>query len=227
MSRQFIFYHSPKTRSSAALTLAHELGAVFELTILNMKIGEQRRSDYLAINPMGKVPAIVHNGAVVTEQVAVFLYLADLWPEAGLAPLPVDPMRGPYLRWMAMYGSSFEPAIVDRALKREPTAASISPYGDFDTLVNTIASQLKQGPWILGDTFSAADVLWGAGLSWTMAFKLLPESPVLVEYAGRVAARPAAERVRQFDALVAAEHAEVAASMENNSDRNREGGYQS
>jgi glutathione S-transferase len=113
-------FHSPNTRSTATLLLLEELGAPYDLKVVNMKAGEQRQPGYLAINPMGKVPALLHDGALVTEQVAVFLYLADLFPQAGLAPAIGDRLRGPYLRWMAFYGSCFEPAVVDRSQKREP-----------------------------------------------------------------------------------------------------------
>src|SRR5262245_30056340 len=130
-----VFYHSPNTRSAGTRILLEELGADYELCALNMKAGEQRKAPYLAVNPLGKVPAIVHDGALVTEQGAVYMYLADLFPEAGLAPKIGDPLRGPYLRWIVYYGSSFEPAMVDRAMKREPAPAATSPYGDFDTML--------------------------------------------------------------------------------------------
>src|SRR4029450_5248155 len=101
---------------------------------LNLKKGEQRRADYLAVNPMGKVPAIVHDGALVSEQGAVYAYLADLYPEAGITPAIGDPLRGPSLRWLFFYGSSFEPALVDRSLKREPAAPAAGPDGGQDTV---------------------------------------------------------------------------------------------
>jgi glutathione S-transferase len=128
------FFHSPNTRSTGTLTLLKELGAEYQLHLINMKQGEQRKPEYLAINPMGKVPALKHGEAIITEQVAIYIYLADLYPEAGLAPKIGNPLRGPYLRWMAFYGSSFEPAVVDRAQKREPAPQAMSPYGDFDTM---------------------------------------------------------------------------------------------
>src|SRR6201994_3989730 len=96
-SRKLVFFHSPNTRSAGARILLEELGAPYEMHVLNMKAGEQRQADYLKVNPMGKVPAILHGDALVTEQVAVFIYLADLFPEAGLAPGLGDPLRGPYL----------------------------------------------------------------------------------------------------------------------------------
>jgi glutathione S-transferase len=206
-SRHVTLFHSPNTRSTGTLVLLEELGADYELHVLNMKAGEQRGAAYLAINPMGKVPALKHGDALVTEQVAVFLYLADLYPEAGLAPAIGDPLRGPYLRWMAFYGSSFEPALVDRAMKREPAPPSTATYGDYDTMLKTLTDQLAAGPYLLGERFSAADVLWGTALTWTTMFKLVPELPVITSYMARVNARPAVARVRAKDAELAASQA--------------------
>ena len=206
-SRHVTLYHSPNTRSTGALILLEELGADYELNVLNMKTGEQRQAAYLAVNPMGKVPAVEHPGALVTEQGAVFLYLADLYPEAGLAPPIGDPLRGPYLRWMVYYGSSFEPALLDRALKREPAPPSTTPYGDYDTMLKTLTDQLAKGSFLLGETFSAADVLWGTALGWTTRFKLVPDLPVITDYVARVAARPAVARARARDAELAAAQA--------------------
>ena len=197
-------FHSPNTRSTSALVLLEELGADYALQVLDMKAGEQRQPAYLRVNPMGKVPAILHGGALVTEQVAVFIYLADLYPEAGLAPAIGDPLRGPYLRWLAFYGSCFEPAVVDRAMKREPAPASTAPYGDYDTMLKTLTDQLAAGPYLLGERFSAADVLWGTALTWTTMFKLVPELPAISAYMARVNARPAVARARAKDAELAA-----------------------
>ena len=203
--RKITFYHAPNTRSSITLELLEEIGAPYDLKLLNMKAGEQRQSAYLAINPMGKVPAVVHEGALITEQVAIFLYLADLFAEAALAPPMGDPLRGPYLRWMVFYAACFEPAVGDRALKREPGPPSMMAYGDFDSVINTIAGQLARGPWLLGDRFTAADVLWGSGLAWTMAFGLIPERPAIAPYIERFQARPAVARAKEKDAAWAAQ----------------------
>ena len=202
------FFHSPNTRSTGTLILLEELGADYELHVLNMKAGEQREPAYVAINPMGKVPAIRHGEALVTEQPAVFLYLADLFSTAGLAPAIGDPLRGAYLRWMVFYGSCFEPAVVDRAMKREPAAPATSPYGNFDTMLGTLTGELAKGPYLLGETFSAADVLWGTALTWTTMFKLVPELPVLKAYMDRVNARPAVARARAKDTELAAAQAQ-------------------
>ena len=199
-SRHVTLYHSPQTRSSGALTLLEELGADYDLHVLNMKAGENRQAPYLAINPMGKVPAITHTGALVTEQVAVFLYLADLYPEANITPVMGDPLRGPYLRWMAFYGSCFEPAAVDKAMKRDSGGPSMSPYGSFDDVWNAVTTQLAPGPYMLGERFTALDVLWGSALNWMTMFGIAPETPVVRAYIDRVRARPAVARVAQIDA---------------------------
>lgn len=194
------FYHAPNTRSSIALTLFEEIGAPYDLELLNMKAGEQRQPTYLAVNPMGKVPAIRHGDAVVTELVAIFLYLADLFPGAALAPAIGDPARGPYLRWMVFYAGCFEPAVGDRALERAPGPQSMMAYGDFDSVIDTIDGQLATGPWLLGDRFTAADILWGSGLAWTTMFGLIPERPAIASYIERFDSRPAVSRAKQKDA---------------------------
>jgi len=205
-NRKVTLYHSPNTRSSGSLTLLEELGAPYELHVLNMKAGEQRQPAYLAINPMGKVPALRHGDALITEQVAIFLYLADLFPEAGLAPPIRDPLRGPYLRWMVFYAACFEPAVIDRSTQKDPAPLSMSPYADFDTMFKTLTGQLAKGPYLLGERFSAADVLWGGALTWTTMFKLVPELPVITSYVQRAGARPAVARVKAKDAELAAAH---------------------
>lgn len=206
MNRQLTLYHAPLTRSTAVLALLEELGAGYQLHVLNLKAGEQRKAEYLAINPMGKVPAIRHGDAVVTERVAIFIYLADLYPAAGLAPAIGDALRGPYLRWLVFYGTCFEPAVADRMLQHETLTPSTSGYGDFDTVWTTLTDQLATGPYILGEKFTAADVLWGTALAYVTRLKLVPESPVIMAYVDRINARPAVARARAQDAaLVAAQ----------------------
>ena len=205
--RRITLYHSPNTRSGGARILLEELQADYDLHVLDMKRNEQRAPEYLAVNPMGKVPAIRHGDAIVPEQVAIYIYLGDLYPEAGLAPPIGDPLRGPYLRWMAYYGSCFEPAVVDRSQKRAPAPAGMSPYGDYDTMLKTLADQLARGDWMLGDRFSTLDVLWGTALTWMTKFELVPRLPVIQAYIDRVNARPAVIRARAADAELAAARA--------------------
>lgn len=208
MNQHVTFFHAPQTRSSGTRALLEELGADYDLRVLSFSSGEQRQASYLAVNPMGKVPAIVHGEALITEQPAIFIYLADLYAEAGLAPPIGDPLRGPYLRWLVFYGSSFEPAVVDKSMKREAPASGMCPYGDYDTMLKTLTDQLQKGPWLLGETFTAADVLWGTALNWTTLFKLVPELPVIRAYIDRVLARPAMQSAAaKDDALVTAQSA--------------------
>ena len=203
MDRHVTLFHALQSRSVGARVLLEELGADYDVHQLRLKTGEHRGPAYTSINPMGKVPAIQHGDAIVTEQAAVYMYLADLYPEAKLAPPIGDPLRGPYLRWMVFYGSCFEPAIIDRSMKREPAPRGQNPYGDYDTVMNTVVQQLEKGPYMLGETFSAVDVLWGNALGWITAFKLVPELPVLRAYIDRVNGRPASLRSRQKDAELA------------------------
>lgn len=211
-SDRLTFYHSPRTRSSGVLVLLEELGAEYDLHPVNMKAGEQRKPEYLAVNPLGKVPAIRHGDALVTEQAAIFIYLADLHAEAGLAPAIDDPLRGPYLRWLVFYGSSFEPAVVDHALKRDPGSLAMSPYGTYDIVIDAVANQLRAGPYLLGERFTAADVLWASALTWTTMFKVVPERPEIMSYIGRLGARSAVARAHAIDAKLSVEHEAAAAS---------------
>jgi glutathione S-transferase len=204
--RHIVFYHSPNTRSGGTLILLEELKADYDLKILNMRAGEQRQPEYLAVNPMGKVPAITHNGALITEQGAIFIYLGDLYADAGLTPKIGDPLRGPYLRWLVYYGSSFEPAVVDRARKLEAGPSAMVPYGDFDTMLKTVTDQLAKGPYILGEKFTVADVLWGTAMRWTTTFGMVPTTPVIQAYIDRVCSRPAFVKVTADDAAQAAKH---------------------
>ncbi len=193
-------FHSPRTRSSGTLALLEELKAPYKLHGLDMKAGEQRQGAYLAVNPMGKVPAILHGEVLVTEQVAIGLYLADLFPEAGITPVIGDPLRGPYLRWYVFYAACFEPALVDKSLKREPGPASMMPYGDWATTLGALTAQLTKGPWLLGDRFTAADVQWGTALTWMTGFGLIEAVPPIKTYIDRWNARPSVTRVAQIDA---------------------------
>lgn len=211
MSGDLIFYHSPNTRSSSVLILLEELDAPYTLKDLNFKVGAQREPEYLAVNPMGKVPAIVHNGALVTELGAIFIYLADAFPQKKLAPQIGDPLRGSYLRWLVFYGSAFEPAIMDRYMKVEPPQGT-SPYGSFDSVMTVINSQLAAGPYLLGARLSAADILWATALRWTTGFGLVPMTPEISAYIERVGARPAFARVAETDKQLLAIHEAAAAA---------------
>jgi glutathione S-transferase len=200
-----VFFHNPHSRASMTRALLEELGAEYEQCVIDFRRNEQLSPEYLAINPMGKVPAIRHDGVVVTETVAIFIYLADLYRSAGLAPALDDPDRGPYLRWMVFYAACFEPAVGDRAMKREPAPRAQSPYADYETTGAAITQALQPGPWLLGERFSAADVLWGNALRWVTGFGMVEATPAVADYIGRVMARPAEQRARKADEALAAE----------------------
>lgn len=198
--RHITLFHAIPSRASGVLTLLEELGADYEVKLLDLKAGDNLEPDYLAVNPMGKVPAILHQGALVTEQVAIFIYLGDLYADAGLAPAIGDPLRGPYLRWLAFHGSCFEPALIDKALKREPAPRGMSPFVDADTVMQVVQDKLAAGDYLLGERFTVADVLWGSALGWLVGFGLVQATPEIARYLQRVTTRPAFERARQLDA---------------------------
>ncbi len=199
MSGKIILHHAAPSRSSTVLFMLEEIGAPYELKVLDLQKEEQYRPEYLAINPMGKVPAIEHNGAVVTEVGAICTYLADAFPKAGLAPPIGDPLRGTYLRWMFFQGNALEPAIVDRALKREPGRRGMMPYGTYEVAVAALERAMEKGPWFLGERYSAADVYVGSAISWGLQFQLLPERETFKRYVARLNGRPARQRAMDID----------------------------
>lgn len=189
-NHELVFYHMPGTRSSDVLRLLEALKAPYQLKLLNLKQGKQKDPSYLAINPMGKVPAIVHGDAVVTEVIAIYIYLADLFPEAKLAPAISDSGRGTYLRWLVYYAGCFEPALMDYSLKREPAPRASCPYGNYATVIKTIEGQLAKGAYIAGESFTAADVLWGSALAWAVETQLVASSASIAAYIERVNEKP-------------------------------------
>lgn len=204
-------FYSPQTRATGARVLLEELDVPYELHVLNMKTGEQRQPVYLAINPLGKVPAVRVGETLITEQGAIYVYLADLFPEAGLAPALTDPDRGAYIRWLFIYGSCFEPAVVDRYLKREPGSMNETPYASYEALIDLLEETLKTGPYLLGERFTAADLLWGIALRWTTMFGLVEARPAFQAYMDRIGSRASIQKVSAEDAKMVAEHEAAAA----------------
>lgn len=202
-----IHFHAPNSRSRGVLWMLQELGVDHHREVLNFKAGDHKSAAYLATNPMGKVPAIKHKGVVITELPAICMYLADAFADKGLAPAINDPNRGPYLRWIVYYGSCLEPAMVDKALKREPGDPSMMPYGDIQTAEKVIGDAVRGDGFILGEQFSAADVVVGSGVSWLMAFGLLPSTDPFAAYASRIKERPAFKKAGEIDDALAAQQA--------------------
>jgi glutathione S-transferase len=211
--RQITLFYSPQTRATGARVLLEELKVPYDLHVLNMKTGEQRQPAYLAINPLGKVPAVRVDDTLVTEQGAIYLYLADLFPEAGLAPALTEPDRGAYLRWLFIYGSCFEPAVVDHYLKREPGSMNETPYASYESLIDMLEETLKKGPYLLGERFTAADLLWGIALRWTTMFGLVEARPVFQAYMDRIGGRASIQKVAKEDAAMIAQHEAEAAAL--------------
>jgi glutathione S-transferase len=193
-------YHASPSRSSVTLWMLEELGEPYDIHRLDLTKGENLAPAYLAVNPMGKVPALRHGDVVVTESAAIATYLADEFPAAKLNVPVGDPRRGIYLKWLFFGPSCIEPAIIDRAAPRKEAARrGMLGYGDFDTTMNTVAAAVDKGPWILGEQFTAADVIVGATIRWGTMFKLIPERPEFTAYAARISARPAAQRAEAKD----------------------------
>jgi glutathione S-transferase len=198
-------YHAAPSRSQVVRWMLEELGEPYDIHLLNLAKGEQSKPEYLAINSMGKVPALKHGEAIITEVAAICTYLADEFPHARLN-IPVgDPRRGPYLKWLFFSPSCIEAAVLDKAAprKEEPRRAMVG-YGDFDSVMNVVANAVAKGPYIMGEQFTAADVVVGSMLRWGMMFGLLPKRPEFVAYVGQLEQRPALQRATALDQELAA-----------------------
>jgi len=183
-------YASIHSRSFTAWWVLEELGLPYRVEHIDLKKEEQKNPAYLAINPMGKVPAIVDGGVVVTENPAICLYLADRYSPGLLAPAFDDPARGSYLRWAVFSTAVVEPAVYTRA-SAKPGDGRGAGWGEYQTVCQVLEDALMHGPWLLGERFTAADVALGANISVAMFNTLLPDMPALTAYNDRLSARPA------------------------------------
>ncbi|WP_339933060.1 glutathione S-transferase family protein [uncultured Brevundimonas sp.] len=206
MSDEIVFYTNPMSRGRIVRWMLEELGQPYGTEVLDYGT-TMKGPDYLTINPMGKVPAVAYRGVVVTECAAICAWLADTFPEAGLAPAFDDPARGTWLRWLFFAAGPLEAAVTAKSLGLLAPAdkAMQAGYGSFENAVDTLETAVAKGPYILGDRFSAADVYVGSQIIWGLMFKTLPERPAFKAYAERLSTRPAAVRAREIDdALIAA-----------------------
>jgi glutathione S-transferase len=195
MSEEIVFYHNPQSRGRIAHWMLEEVGAPYRVALIDFEKREHKTPEYMTINPMGKLPAIVHHGVVVTETPAIVAYLADAYPKAGLAPTHDDPARATYLRWFFFGASCLEYAVVDRMLSRpEVERRGAIGYGSYEDTLNALETALTPGPYILGERFSAVDVYLSSAIGWGMMVKSLDPRPAFTAYQARCSTRPALQR---------------------------------
>jgi len=209
MTETLTFYTNPMSRGRIVRWMLEELGEPYETIVLDY--GTTMKSpDYLAINPMGKVPAIRHGDTVVTEGAAICAYLADMFPDKGLAPPPGNPRRGPYYRWLFFAAGPVEAAVTAKSLGLLAPAdkSATAGYGTFESVIDTLEQAVSGSEYICGDgetAFTAADVYVGSQVGWGMMFGSIEKRPAFVDYTSRLQSRPAAIRAREIDdALMAA-----------------------
>ena len=193
MNDDIVVYFSPASRAFMALWMIEELGVRYRIEMIDIRKGEQKSPLFLAVNPMGKIPAVTVDGVVITETPAICTYLADRYSYGQLAPKLEDADRGPYLRWMAFSTGVVDPGLNARAQKLN-APANIVGWGDYDTLVATLVSALRGKNYLLGDRFSAADVALGGQVIWGLFGQNLPDDPVLTSYSARLRHDPLTER---------------------------------
>lgn len=198
MSDELVFYTNPMSRGRIARWMLEEVGASYRTELLDYGPA-MKAPDYLAINPMGKVPAIVHGDVVVTECAAILAYLADTFPEAGLAPAP--DARGDYYRWLFFAAGPVEAAVVNRSLGIDVPAEkeSMVGYGNFKTVMDVLEQTLGKEGYVAGDRFSAADVYLGSQIGWGLQFGSIENRPGFETYWARVSDREAYRRANMLD----------------------------
>jgi glutathione S-transferase len=205
------FYTNPMSRGQITRWMLEEVGAPYEEVILDY--GTTMKADaYLAINPMGKVPAIVHQGRVVTEGAAICAYLAEAFPEAAVAPTAEE--RADYYRWLFFAAGPVEAAIIDhsRGIEVDAKQSAMVGYGNYDRVVDVIENVVRSRPYIAGDRFTAADVYFGSQVIWGTQFGTLPKREGFMPYVERLTARKAYGRAKAKDnALIAAKQTEAEA----------------
>lgn len=206
MADQLTFYTNPMSRGRIIRWMLEEVGAPYETVVLDYGT-TMKAPEYLAINPMGKVPAIRHGDTVVTEGAAIAAYLADAFPDAGLAPPPGSKDRGDYYRWLFFVAGPAEAAITDKSMGVEipDDKRMMVGYGNYDQVVDMLEKQCAEHDYVAGNRFSAADVMLGSQIGWGTQFGTLPNRPSFEAYLGRVMTRPAAIRAREIDDKLMAE----------------------
>lgn len=206
MNDELVLYTNPMSRGRIARWMLEEIGRPYRTEILEYGTS-MKASAYLGLNPMGKVPTLRHGDTVVTEVAAICTYLADAFPEAGLAPPLGSPLRGTFYRWMFFAAGPVEHAATNKALGFivPEERRGIAGYGSFDDVVTVLDGLVSQGDYVLGQTFSAADVYLGSQIGWGLRFGTFPRLASFERYWERISTRPAAARARGIDDALAAE----------------------
>ena len=201
MTESLTLYTNPMSRGRIARWMLEEVGCSYDTVLLDYGT-TMKGADYLAINPMGKVPAIKHGDTVVTEAAAICAYLADAFPDAGLSPPPGNAKRGPYYRWLFFGAGPVEAAATAKSLGLLAPAerAANAGYGTFDDVLKTLETAASSAsPYLCGEQFTAADVYLGAQIGWGMMFGTIEKRPAFEDYYARIAERPAAKRAADLD----------------------------
>ncbi|MCA9489559.1 MAG: glutathione S-transferase family protein [Myxococcales bacterium] len=198
-------YHHPHSRAATVIWMLEEVGQPYELHHVELRRGEQKEPGLLRLNPMGKLPVLVDGDAVVTEVAAIGMWLADRYAPGRLAPALDDPARATYLRWILFAPSVIEPAAMAKGAGWEVRAAQAG-FGTFDSMQDSLSAAIGDGPWVLGEHFSMADVVLGATVRWFLRFGMLDARPEYSAYVERLNARPACQ-------IADARNAEIAASL--------------
>jgi glutathione S-transferase len=205
MADELVFYTHPMSRGRIGRWMLEEVGQPYRTEVLDFGT-TMKTPDYLAINPMGKVPAIRHGDTVVTEAAAICAYLADAFPKAGLAPPPGDRRRGPYYRWLFFGAGPYEAASNNKAMGFVVPEGKegLMGYGTYGNVIKALESAVSQHDYLTGDSFTAADVYVGAQIGFGLQFGSIEKRPAFERYWQRIAQRPAARRAKEIDdALVA------------------------
>jgi len=190
----------PQTRSQRAIWLLEESGLDYDRVLIDIRDKSKPRDpDFSKASPMGKVPALVDGGAMLAESAAIAIYVADKYPQTGLAPAIDHPARASYLYWMFFTPGVIEPAMAEKFAGTEPNRLR-NAWGDFEIMISTFENSLGDNDWILGDQFSAADVMVGSSACFMKQFDMLPDRKVLEDYAARCMARPAYQKSQEINA---------------------------
>jgi glutathione S-transferase len=208
MADELVFYTNPMSRGRIVRWMLEEVGQPYRTELLEYGT-TMKAPEYLRINPMGKVPALRHGHTVVTEGPAICAYLADAFPQAGLAPPPGERLRGPYYRWLFFAAGPLDAATTDKALGVEvpPERRALVGYGSLADVLDVLEPTIADREYLVGDRFSAADVYVGSHLGWGMRFGMVEKRPAFERYFERLIARPAAIRARQIDEALVKERA--------------------